>query len=98
KKEPSKENRSDLKKALASVMNGKDEDVQAQKENKKSSDYEPFAGAHGKPFKKWPNSNPTKNSKNKTQDKVIDEVTPKKEVPEDVLKKMLDVEGKDKQI
>ncbi len=98
KKEPSKENRSDLKKALASVMNGKDEDVQAQKENKKSSDYEPFAGAHGKPFKKWPNSNPTKNSKNKTQDKVIDKVTPKKEVPEDVLKKMLDVEGKDKQI
>lgn len=86
KKEPSKENRDELRNALAAVMKESSlEKQESQKENKKSSDYKPFDKAHGKPFDTRPDLNLT------------DETIPKKEIPEDVLKKMLDVEGGDRQ-
>ncbi|MFQ5662192.1 MAG: hypothetical protein ACE5F2_03010, partial [Candidatus Paceibacteria bacterium] len=99
-KEPSKENKADLRNALASVMNSKDKNVSEQKEEK-NLDYKPFSGAHGRPFKKWSDGNSNENSKNNPsaggKEKITDETTAKKEVPKDVLENMLDVEGEDKQ-
>ncbi|MDP6387867.1 MAG: type IV secretion system DNA-binding domain-containing protein [Candidatus Pacebacteria bacterium] len=92
RKEPSRKNREELRSALTSVMKDKNKGV--GEESSKSSSYKPFDKTHGKPFNTRPNLSSTENSQNKTQK--TQNTSDTKEVPEDVLKKMLDVEDKDK--
>lgn len=94
RKEPSKENRDELRSALAAVMNNENKSVPQQKNNKENSNYVRFDKTHGKLFDTKPDINLTENSKNNK----TDETTAKKEIPEDVLKKMLDVDSEDKQL
>ncbi|MBL7045150.1 MAG: type IV secretion system DNA-binding domain-containing protein [Parcubacteria group bacterium] len=84
KKEPSKENKLDLRNALASVM--KDKAPQVQQTEKKKTEYKPFDKAHGKPFDVRPESNLQKES-----EEILSQ-TPKKEVPEETLRNILKVD------
>jgi len=101
KKEPSKENKLDLRNALASVMKDKSKDVQAPKEAEEKPAYKPFEKAHGKPFDTRPDVKVADVPKEPIKDipKEAPKDTPQqkpKEVPESTLRNILKVDKETK--
>lgn len=73
-KEPSKENRLDLRNALASVMKEKTQYSQPQNEKKIIQQYRPFDKAHGRPFDTRPSISDKRRDLSQTKEPIVRQV------------------------